>query len=285
MNMKPDILEYLRLRGCTLIRDGGRYVTNSPIKALSGGNDRTPSFVVWSDGGWKDFSTGEYGDIYKLKHILNDPIDLTTLGTFQPGQGKKQSHWEGSIPPKYLDISSGERDEIMRYAASRRITRGFTPAVYFTPEYERRLALMFVHVDLDGEICGAKFRAAQGTHGRRFVMRGKPGFYILRTTGIFMRPKLFLIESETSANSLWEYAQEKKWTAIIISMGGVENIPKKIPFSETKYKRLLLDYDGDDELYQRRIAKYSHLGIQPLKLVLPKGEDINSLYCRNELKL
>jgi hypothetical protein len=284
--MIPDILAYLEQRGCKLIREGGRYVTNSPIKALSGGVDKTPSFVVFGDGAWRDFSTGEHGDIYKLQRLLNDGSDLSHLGQFTPiASGPRQGHWQGSIPPKYLDISKEEREEIMSYGASRRITRGFTPAVYFSPQYERRPSLMFLHVDLNGEICGAKFRSIHNHEGRRFIMRGKPGFYILRCEGRILKPKLFLIESETSANSLWEYCMEKEWTAIIISMGSVENIPEEIPFKETKWKRLLLDFDGNAGLYEKRVNKYSHLNIQPLKLELPKGEDVNSLYCKNALRL
>jgi hypothetical protein len=281
---KPDILEFLRRRGCTLIQDGNRYVTNSPIKALSGINDKTPSFTIFSDGGWKDFSTGEHGDIYRLQRLLGDSTDLSSLGEYMPPTvSTKQGHWGGSIPPKYLEVTQEEREEIIAYGASRHILRGFTPAVYFTPDYERRPALMFVHIDINGEISGAKFRSIHNHEGKRFVMRGRPGFYTLTTNGIFIKPRLFLIESETSANSLWEHCMERQWTAIVLSTGGVENIPDKLPNYGTKQGTLIVDFDGNEELYQSRVRKYSHLGLKPLKLELPKGEDINSLYCKNKL--
>src|SRR5690606_20083475 len=117
--------------------------------------------------------------------------------------------------------------------------------------------------------------------GKRFVMRGSSGFYTLRSGD--GSDSLWVVESETSANSLWEYCSERYKNATIISHGSVENIPKDIPYKEIPKKYLILDYDGNQSLYKSRLEKYNHLGLRPLKLELPKGEDINSLYCRNEI--
>lgn len=273
---------YLVSKGFTLIPDGDRFVTNSPIKALSGDIDKTPSFVLFGDGFFKDFSTGHYGDLSTLMRLLGDSGEVNLPDFSPPPPRKRQSHWNNQIPPKYLDISPEERDAIVAYANSRRITEGFIPGVYFRPDYSRRPAMMMVHQDIEGRICGAKFRAIDPPSGeRRFVMRGRPGFYILKTFGTLTTdPVLYLVESETSANSLWMVCRETNRNAIVISHGSVEQIPKELPYSELR-KFLILDVDGNDELYSTRVAKYSHLGLEPLKLNLPKGDDINSLYNSN----
>ncbi len=50
-------------------------------------------------------------------------------------------------------------------------------------------------------------------------------------------------------------------------------------------KKLIIDYDGNEELYQQRLKLYEGLGAEPIKLILPKGEDINSLYCKKQMWL
>ena len=92
-------------------------------------------------------------------------------------------------------------------------------------------------------------------------------------------PVAFIVESETSANSLWEICKEFNISCVICSIGGVNNIPRKLPDELQGLKRrVIIDYDGDEELYNERVDRLLHFG-KDIKIELPKGEDINSLYC------
>ena len=51
-------------------------------------------------------------------------------------------------------------------------------------------------------------------------------------------------------------------------------IPKKYDAYE---RYVIIDYDNDEKLYKNRIETYENLA-KPIKMILPKGEDINSLY-------
>lgn len=280
----PDIVTFLKSKGCDVVRDGNRYITHSPIKALQGSIDKTPSFTVFPDGKWKDFSTGLYGDVYKLQEILGG--DLGNLPAFQPIITTKQQDWKGQIPSKYLEVSQEEIEKIQAYAGSRGITEGYIPGCYFRPDYSKRLSLLFLH-QINGVLSGAKFRALPESLSlgeRKCVVRGKCGFYILTHYGtIPSEPTLYLVESESSANSLWMMARKTNRNVVILSHGSVSIIPKSLyEYGTIKDKRLVIDQDGNFELYRTRLEKYSHLDLKPVTLNLPKGEDINSLWSRNE---
>jgi hypothetical protein len=270
-----DIVSYLQSKGYTVTRVGQRYITNSPIKKLRyGQNDSSPSFVIYGDGGAKCFSTGWYGDVVSLSREFGEQVPIG-LPEFKPLERIEKKPWPGEVPSYHLDITDRERSEIVQYATSRKITRGYIPAAFIEHKV-RYPSLLFVHQNERGEVCGGKFRTISGK--RRFTLRGVNGFYCLENLGP-IPPTLYLVESETSANSLWEITTN----SVIVSAGGVDNVPDRLP---ERYQGLpgyvVVDYDGNEALYQKRIKKYNHLGLKPLKLILPKGDDINSLYCKNE---
>ena len=47
--------------------------------------------------------------------------------------------------------------------------------------------------------------------------------------------------------------------------------------------KLIIDYDGNETLYEERFKLYAHLNPEPIRLILAKGEDINSLYNLNKM--
>jgi hypothetical protein len=96
-----------------------------------------------------------------------------------------------------------------------------------------------------------------------------------------------VVEGESNANSLWQYYQDIRKNCVIISFGGVGNLPTTLPskYDNISDRRLIIDYDGDPELYSKRLEKYKHYDLKPITLLLPKGEDINSLYCKKQMNL
>ncbi|HEY0751396.1 MAG TPA: hypothetical protein VGD26_09575, partial [Chitinophagaceae bacterium] len=203
--------------------------------------------------------------------------------------------WKDFDYTKYLTHDEREQQAIISYGASRSIRSGYHCGVYFTRDFEsnswiRHPSLMFLHEDKDGNVVGAKFRQipnADGTYnGPRFSMRGRPGFYILDTEipETWQKKRLWLCESETSTNSLWAYFRDKWEPHMFACVGGVSSSPKEWPKKfENREVRLLIDYDGNEELYQERLKLYEHLNVKPIKIILPKGEDINSLYHKGEM--
>jgi hypothetical protein len=151
----------------------------------------------------------------------------------------------------------------------------------------------FLHQDETGKITGVKFRRIDGVDKYRDVgrysARGKMGFFILEniSTESFGEPTLYVVEGEINAITLWQYCQETDRNAVIISFGGVTSLPDKLPprYDYIKDRRLIIDFDGDDELFSKRICLYSKYNLKPIKLWLDKGEDINSLYLDGEIKL
>lgn len=272
-----DIVSYLQLKGYKVTRVGSRYETNSPIKRLRfNQEDGTPSFVIYGDGRAKCFSTGWFGGIDRLAREFGEQVP-STLPDFTPLESKPKTPWRNEVPSYHLDITPEEETSIRAYAASRRITRGFIPST-FTERGTRYLALLFPHLNEQGILTGGKFRTISGS--RRFTLRGVSGFYCLENEG-FLPMIVYLVESETSGNSLWEIT--KGINCAILSSGGVDNVPDRLPERYEGLKGyLVVDYDGNEELYQNRVKKYNHLKLEPLKLILPRKEDINSLYCKGE---
>lgn len=276
-----SIVDYLSKKGFVFHRRGNKWFTNSPFTT-----DKTPSFCVFEDGAFKDFSTGKAGNVITLAKFFGD--DLRKLSDIEkkwvPPVKIEKYPWNG-IPRRYLDIESKEKEEVLKYASGRGITRGFEPGCFFTKdgtEFVKHLALIFPHQN-NGIITGCKFRAIKSSP-RRFSVGGVLGFYVLENNiPSFEEPVYYLIEGEANANSMWEHLISIGKPGVVASAGSVTSIPKKI---ETSYrKKLLVDFDGDEDKYQSRIGFYKHLDVEPVKLMLPKGEDINSLYCSNQLSI
>jgi hypothetical protein len=199
--------------------------------------------------------------------------------------------WKDFDYTKYLTYDENEKKAIISYGQSRSISSGYYCGVYFTRSPDRKTwvrnpAMMFVHQDKEGNIIGAKFRNINGNTNPRFTTRGRLGFYILDTEvpTQYKQKCCWLVESETSSNSLWSYFKDVGTSCWIVSMGGVSSAPKELPSSIQGHEvRLVIDYDGNEELYQERLKQYEHLKATPVKIVLSKGEDINSLYHKKEM--
>jgi hypothetical protein len=61
-----------------------------------------------------------------------------------------------------------------------------------------------------------------------------------------------------------------------------KELPEHLQNSKIK---LIVDFDGNEKLYQERLRLYKDLGAEPIKLILPKGEDINSLFVKKQMYL
>lgn len=290
-----DILSYLVDRGLEYKCQNGRIYLSSPFAP-----DRNWSFVIYPEtNSFFDWSSGFGGDIIELVKRLEslDFIDAvkhingTTFDIVKPRYKfykKQDDFWKGFEYTKYLTDDEEEKQQIRDYANSRGIKSGYEYGVYFYrdgDDWVRCPSLMFLHRDKDLSIVGAKFRKAGE---KEFSCRGKTGFYILENfvEDTFEKPVLYLVESETSANSLWQYFKDIKRNAVVISFGGVGSIPKELP---KKYmnlkKKLIIDYDGNQELYEERLKNYEHLSAEAIEMKLPKGEDINSIYSAGNINL
>lgn len=287
-NSLPSCYDYLVSKGFRFKRSGGKDFTNSPFNS----NDRTPSFVIFPDGRWKCFSTGKAGNITTLMRFFGDSKDSlsSVKAIWVPPQPREIKPWKG-IPAKFLDVTPEERQAVEEYAKSRCITHHYHPGVTYYQQNGKFIktppAIMLPHQDINGNICGAKFRFIEAIAGQRFTSRGKLGFFVLEhLVESYETPEIWLIEGELNAISLYDYFVTINKPAIIMSAGGVGVVPSQLP---TKYSQLkgnvLIDFDGSEEKYQERLELYKHLNLLPVKLILPKGEDINSLTVKGQINL
>lgn len=303
-----SIIDYLEKRGFKFkAAGGGKHFCSSPFS-----RDTNWSFCVYPTNTYFDWSTGHGGNIISLHSRLmglsfSDAInDLTANNTYEKYKPNykqyKQSKdfFKDFDYKKYINTNATEVEEIQTYAASRRITSGYLPGVFFTREQDkkghewwvRNPSMMFLHQDENGNICGAKFRKIRNQTPKdqspRFSARGSLELYVLENHNLLgpKKTNLYFVESETSANALWSFLKDRGVSAVVASSGGVSSPPKRLP---ERYKdlpvKLIIDYDGDEELYQKRLRLYKHLNAQPIKMILPKGEDINSLYCQDKMYL
>jgi hypothetical protein len=290
---RVDIREYMGERGFEF---NARGFCRSPFK-----RDTNWSFKYYPNtNSFFDWSKGFGGDTIRL--VMNmenvgflDAVDILTRGSYKPYVANYKSIPKPSEPfttEKFINTNNRECLLIKEYAESRSIRRGYEYGVFFTRDssdrnWVRNPSVMFVLKDEHLQPCGVKFRKIGVTDGERFSSRGKMGFYILENilTDTYDDPILFLIESETSANSLWEYCCKIRKSAIVLSFGSVSNVKFElpVPYRNIKDKRLIIDYDGSEELYQQRVKNFEYLGVRPLKLILDKGEDINSLYSSKQM--
>lgn len=287
-----SIRDYLEFRGIKTVQTGKKWFCSSPFS-----KDSNWSFAIYPNNTFYCWSTGKGGDIIKLVQYLEgcnfrEALNHLSADRYTPYKfnyikfKEDDDFWKDFDIKKYKNNNEDEIKRIISYGQSRSICSGFDCGVYFTRDFNtntwlRNPALMFPHQDMDGNIIGAKFRNIDNNNNPRFTTRGRLGFYILNTVGSssYQERKIWLCESETSSNSLWEYFRSTNRSATIISMGGVSSAPKQLPTScEGMSVSLIIDYDGNEKLYQERLSKYEHLNIKPIKIILPKGEDINSLY-------
>ncbi len=287
-----SIRDYLKRRGIPVKRKGRLYWCSSPFS-----KDSTWSFAIYPNNSFYDFANNLGGNIFELVKELEGvdfkgAIDHLKENTYHKFTPKKEYKMPEFVLSKYLTIDRFEKREIDRYARERGIRSGYLHGFFQRQEedgkWNKHLSLVFPHKNLDLEIVGAKFRVIDPDieEEKRFSARGRLMFYVLETKiENNIKPILYLVESETSANSLWEYLKETKVNAVVLSCGSVSNIPLEFPhkYSGITDRKLIIDYDGNEELYKKRTEEYEHLRVEPIKLELPKGEDINSLWVKNRL--
>ena len=276
------VYDYMISKGYQWVRRGSIYFTNSPFNP----SDRTPSMALMPSGVFKDYSTGRSGNIYTLLKHFGDKPSLSLKSTWVPPAPKVSKPWNG-IPKRYLEISQDYKDRIKAYADSRRIKEGYLPgATFFQDKGEFKQsppAVLFPHVNEHSVITGGKFRFIEGK--QRFTCRGVLGFYILENLiDSFESPEFYLVESESSANSLWSYFKDIGKPCVVASAGSVTSIPKSIPLNYKMKGNLIIDFDGSEEKYRERLKLFEHLELNPIRLMLHKVEDINSLYAKNQIQ-
>lgn len=295
-----SIRDYLEARGIKTEKVGTRYRARSPFS-----RDTNPSFLIYPTNTYHDWSTGRNGDIIDLVKQLEGCTFPAAIQHLQRGQYRKftppeREETKETRPFNYKDFITHRADEIRAirdYAGSRGICEGYENGVFFTREtgssgektWIRHPSLGFLHRDKDLQICGIKLREINPKAQPRFNARGLLGLYILNGTKptSYTDPVLYVVEGEANANSLW---MSLKKTYDIISIGGATgttyplvNLPPHL--QQLPKKKLIIDYDGNEQLYQERLKLYEHLNAEPIKLMLPKGEDINSLYMAGKMYL
>jgi len=281
-----DIKEFLSINGIPIMDKGRIAVCSSPFSS-----DSNPSFVVYTDQNvFHDFSTGAHGDTITLASKL---LAMTFQEAVKMLNGDEMPIWEEKeykererknkpfIIGNYMTRFKDEVAAIDSYARSRGITQNYLHGFYrikANDTWYRRPSIVFPH-HTNRTITGAKFRDIMPTHQfARFTARGKLGTYecsnILREGH-----NIYIVEGEANANSLCEYFIANQVNAVAVSFGGVSSVPKKLNYpSGNIYPYIIIDYDDDEELYKDRLKAYEHLDGIPIKLMLPKGEDINSLW-------
>jgi len=294
-----SIATFLETSGISIRQHGDRYWCSSPFS-----NDSNWSFVVYPNNTFYDWANDIGGDIIDLVTRLENcsvseaisylldkklPTFIPKTVTLKP---KKPFKLEN-----YLLTENTER--VDAYAKSRGITE-YTAGKWMVQSNDTTFtevpSLLFKHYDENLKLIGARFRTIENEReklGRklkrmipRFNSRGELGWHILenKVENSYKPPVLYVMESETSATSLYQYFKERKIPAVILCFGGVNNkllpIPKRF---EALDRYLIIDYDGDEVKFNSRIEKIGLENATPIRLILEKGEDINSLYCRGEM--
>lgn len=292
-----SIIAYLSSRGLKGEQKGNKYFFSSPFSS-----DRQFSFCVYPTNTFYDWSTGISGDIIALVKNLEccnfyealEHLSTSSFDNIIPNYKKynqSDTLFNSFNINRYINTNIGNNNSIKEYGLSRGITDGYLCGVYFKKELNkwiRHSAMMFEHRDLNLNVTGVKFRNINNDVENRFSARGKIGFYVLENiiSNSYESPVVYLVEGEINANSLWMHLKENKISSVVLSFGGVASAPKELPHKFKNLKtKIIIDYDGNEDLYNERIKNYSHLGGEDIKLILPKGEDINSLYCQNKLNL
>ena len=291
-----DLVEFLTSRGIpSKPQDGNRIMFRSPFC-----RDTNYSLCVYTHtNSFYDWSQGFGGSIIDLVMAM-DNLSISGAANYLK-QGKFESYKKNFKEAKriqknfeytrYLTTDEQELEAIREYSLSRGWTNGYESGVFYIledSEWTRVPSVMFLHRDENNKICGAKFRKINDSQPR-FSARGRMAFYILESVSNenYGPPTLYVVEGEGNANSLWQYLTQMKQNCVVISFGGVGSLPDKLPekYQNIKDKKLIIDFDGDEELFSKRICLYSSYDLKPIKLCLAKGEDINSLYLNNQMKL
>jgi len=286
-----DIIEFLSIHGINIVQKGRTSVCSSPFSS-----DSTPSFVVYTDQNrFHDFSTGAYGDTIELASRL---LSIPFQESVRVLNGEEMPVWEeteyeekpkGKKPfniDNYTTLASSEVELITAYAKSRGLIDNYRCGFFYQEvkqEWVKRLAVVFPHEDENRNITGAKFRNIGD--GDRFTARGKLGAYECSNI-LHEGYNVYIVEGEGNANSLCEYFKKENINGVAVSYGGVGSVPKELKYPDGNlFPYVIIDYDGNEQLYQERLKPYEHLDGINIKLTLPKGDDINSLWVKGQSHL
>lgn len=301
---KLSIKDYLEYNNIKLMRSNTRFHCLSPIT-----HENTPSFVVYPENRFWDYSSGTGGDVvtlirlmegYGFKDSIKYALELLGSEEFDKVHGEREYLAKDTRYGKF-DIMSYKANQnldqqiILAYANK----RGFPSTSYMPTTYKDaamlsdgevvfvdRLSVGFPHTDLFGGYCGIKMRSVDDDIDSRFSHRGKLGFYVQECVVPDWEPTLYIVESETSASSLSGYLRKAKVSSVVVSFGGIGNVPAVLPF-KWEYltdRQIIIDYDGNEELYRERLNNFKHLNAEDIKFELPKGQDVGWLCQTNQIK-
>lgn len=284
-----SIEDYLSKRGFHIENRGRLKYCLSPFS-----EERTPSFCIYPTNTFYDWANGIGGDIIKLvmemeglsfkeatSHLSVGNFSILDIKSIREEPPKKKF-----ILENYTTDDPYEMELISRYAYGRGIVRNFAHSafyIYHNGDFIRRPAMGFVHVDENLNVCGVKMRDLKPFNGRRFSARGLQKYYII--SNCVETNSLYIVESESSANSLLDFMSIIGFKSTIVSFGSWNNIPRELPEKLEKANRrsIIIDYDGDEDLYNEKMERFGHFNAREVKLRLPKGEDVNSLYTKGAL--
>lgn len=280
-----SISEYLEKRGFKLETRGRLKYCMSPFSY-----ERTPSFCVYENTNtFYDWSSGIGGDIIKLVSEMEglsfvESLSFLSGEEFEPIERVSDDY----VPEeytfdinKYVKVKRNESKLIRRYAFNRSITDNYTESVFYIKRGEellRRPSMGFIHIDENMEICGIKMRDISPINGQRFSARGKQKFYYIKNHNN-IENNLFVVESESSANSFLDILTILDVRATVVSFGSWNNVPKELPefLAKSDRKKLIIDYDGNEEDYRLRLEKINHLDLENVEIKVNKGIDMNSM--------
>jgi hypothetical protein len=258
--------------------------------------DKTPSFCIFPENRFRCFSSGEKGDVIDLFMKLKGcDFPAALEGLLDPAAGLAEAAPRPIVsarprpvfrPAEHLWASPSEKVAIGAYAASRGLSMGYREAHVrvWTQDtgWWRTPALGFVHRNATGQVCGVKLRSTDPGFPGRYRMRGEAGLFGLAHV-LREAPVLFVVESEINACSLFQVLHGLCLSFVVVSSGSVSTLPALEGWLLDLEGYLLIDYDGDSRAWAERCARYAPLGLVPLLLPLPKGEDLNTLLCQGLL--
>jgi hypothetical protein len=294
-----SIVSFLQNLGIKTEKKQHKVVASSPLSV-----DNNPSLVVYPENTFYDFSTGVGGSIIDLVmnmwqctfieavKFLRESATSKDLVPYTPAKIKiYKKNYSFNLETYYARFS---HVDIKTYMNKRSLNfNECNCGNYFSKskgKWYSNPSVMFFHRDEYGNICGAKFRNINDKSKQRWNSRGRLFFHVLENMNSSdQEPIIFITESETSSNSLFRYLKFLNWghkNFVILCFGGVHNAPKILPIKYEAYnskRYIIIDYDNNEEQYNKRVEGLSHFKAKDIKLVLDKGDDINSLYCRGEI--
>jgi len=282
-----SIASFLSERGYVGKKMGKRWFFLSPISGES-----NPSLLVNADNTFYDFSSGKGGDIISLVQNMWGVGFLDALSILKQDlpyipQAPKKREGEVEVVKRFnfeRYLTDSRRDSMLiKHVMNARGIRNFYLDGKFWAGHHVAGAL-FPHYDPSGELKGCKIRNVEGM-GRKWHFDGDPkSAYVVDCTRPYSYlTTLYISESETSSNSLAEVLLEYGKSGVVVSFGGWNGIVEAIDdwssyFSNFRRKKIIIDYDGSEDTFQERMRVYEGIEGEFVKMILPKGEDINSLY-------